>query len=115
MRIDSQSVVEASHIEGQGDMLALKAYRESSDVRARLECLRKAAECYEHSYEVYRKASMPMFAKAVRRKGRDILEAIEFEARHRGSENPILKDIIGRLLRNKDFRARLGLAARQRA
>jgi len=95
-------------------MLALKAYRERSDVRARLECLRKAAECYEHSYEVYRKASMPMFAKAVRRKGRDILEAIEFEARHRGSENPILKDIVGRLLRNKEFRARLGLAARQR-
>lgn len=112
MRIDSSSVVAASQIEGRADLLMLKAYKEKSDVRTRLECLRQAANWYEESCSTYRKASMPMFSKAVRRKSRDALEAIDFESKHRGVENPKLKDFVGRLIRNKEFRARLGISVR---
>lgn len=112
MRIDSSSVIEASQIEGHADLLTLKAYKERSCVRTRIECLKQAAVCYDESCNTYRRASMPMFAKAVRQKERDIRAAIDFEARHRGVENPKLKEMVGRLIRNKEFRARLGVSAR---
>ena len=112
MRIDSSSVVEASQIEGRADLLTLRAYKENSCVRTRIDCLKQAAVCYEESYSTYQRASMPMFAKAVKKKSRDILEAIDFESRHRGMENPKLKEIVGRLVRNKEVRARLGISTR---
>ena len=112
MRIDSTSVVVASQIEGKADLLTLRAYKETNSVRSRIDCLRQAAECYNESYDTYRRASMPMFAKAVRKKSTDIQEAIDFETRHRGVENPKLKEIVGRLVRNKEFRARLGTTSR---
>ena len=112
MRIDSSCVVEASQIEGRADLLTLRAYKENSCVRTRIDCLRQAVVCYEESYSTYRKASMPMFAKSVRKKSKDVLEAIDFESRHRGVENPKLKELVGRLIRNKEVRARLGISAR---
>ena len=111
MRFDSTSVVEASQIEGRADLLTLKAFKENNDVRTRIECLKQAAEFYEESCSTYRRASMPMFAKAVRKKSREVLEAIDFETKHRGVENPKLKEIVGRLIRSKDVRARLGVRA----
>lgn len=111
LRIDSTCVVLASQIEGKADLLTLKAYKDQT-VRTRIDCLREAAECYDESYATYRKASMPMFAKAVRKKSNDIQEAITFETRHRGVENPKLKEMVGRLVSNKEFRARVGLRSR---
>lgn len=112
LRIDPTSVVAASQIEGRADLLMLKAYQEKSDVRTRIECLKEAAVYYGESCSAYRKASMPMFAKAVKKKSSDVFEAVEFEAKHRGVENPKLKEIIGRLIRNKEFRARVGVSLR---
>lgn len=111
MRIDSSSVIEASKIEGRADLLMLKAYKEENCVRTRIDCLKQAAVFYEESCSTYRKASMPMFAKAVRKKFHEVLEAIDFETKHRGVENPKLKEIVGRLVRSKDVRARLGIRA----
>lgn len=111
MRFDSSSIVEASQIEGRADLLTLKAYKEENSVRTRIECLRQAAEYYEESCRTYRRASMPMFAKAVKKKSQEVLEAIDFESKHRGVENPKLKDMVGRLIRSKDVRARLGIRA----
>lgn len=102
----------ASQIEGKADLLMVKAYKEKNDAQARIKCLKKAAVCYKESCSTYKKASMRMFAKAVKKKSTDALEAMEFEGKHRGNENPVLKEFIGRLISNKEFRARLGISRR---
>jgi hypothetical protein len=101
----------ASETEGKADLLVVKAYKERSSVRARIDYLKQAAVGYQESCDTYRRASMPMFSKASRNKCSEVLEAVDFETKHRGVENPKLKEIIGRLIRSKDFRARLGVSA----
>ncbi len=109
LKIDSSSVMMASQMEGQGDVLMLRAYKENMDARSRVDCLKQAAVCYNESCSIYQKASMRMFSKAMKKKTSDAIEALEFETRHRGAENPKLREVVGRLVRNKDFRARLGV------
>lgn len=109
LRIDSSGLLTASSLEGQGDLLMLRAYKESSNPGGRIECIKKAIVCYDESCSLYQKSSMPLSSKAVRRKIRETAAALEFETKHRGGENPMLKDIVGKLVRNKDMRARLGM------
>lgn len=88
----------------------LKAYKESSNPGGRVECMKRAIVCYDESSSLYQKASMPLASRAVKKKIRETLMALEYETKNRGGENPLLKDIVGKLIRNKDMRARLGLA-----
>jgi len=111
LKIDSSSVVLASQMEGKADLLMVKAYKEKQDNTARIDCLKRAAVCYNESYSTYQKASMRMFAKAVKNKSHDALEAVKFENDHNGCENPKLKEFIGKLISSKEFRARLGITS----
>ena len=110
MRIDSSGLLTASSLEGQGDLLMLRAYKDSSNPGGRIECIKKAIVCYDESCSLYQKSSMLLSSKAVRKKTRETAVALEYETKHRGGENPILNDIVGKLVRNKDMRARLGMA-----
>jgi len=110
LRIDSSGLLTASSLEGQGDLLMLRAYKDSSNPGGRIECIKKAIVCYDESCSLYQKSSMLLSSKAVRKKTRETAVALEYETKHRGGENPILNDIVGKLVRNKDMRARLGMA-----
>lgn len=88
-------------------MCLIKAYKEKSDHRLRLSLLKKAAELYRQSADLYGKGSMSMFAKGIKNKTEDIMGAVQYEMSNGDcSDNYKLKSVLLRILRKREFRRR---------
>ncbi len=86
-------------------MCLIKAYQERGDHQLRVSLLKKAAELYRESADLYSRASMGMFAKGIKGKTEDILAAVEFEMKHKEcADNYKLKCVLLRILRKREFR-----------
>ncbi len=108
MRFEADHVRKASWLEGQADMCLIKAYKEKNDHQLRVALLKKAAELYKQSADLYSKGSMGMFAKGIKNKTEDILGAVEYELKNgsAASDNYKLKCVLLRILRKREFRRR---------
>lgn len=108
MRFEADHVRKASWLEGQADMCLIKAYKEKNDHRLRVALLKKAAELYRQSADLYSKGSMSMFAKGIKNKTQDIMGAVEYEMRNNESaDNYKLKCVLLRILRKREFRRKI--------
>ncbi len=88
-------------------MCLIKAYKEKDDHRLRVSLLKKAAELYKQSADLYGKGSMSMFAKGIKNKNEDIMGAVQYEMENQQcSDNYKLKSVLLRILRKREFRRR---------
>ena len=89
-------------------MCLIKAYKEKNDHRLRVSLLKKAAELYRQSADLYTKGSMTMFAKGIKNKTEDIMGAVEYEMRNNEcADNYKLKCVLLRILRKREFRRKI--------
>lgn len=89
-------------------MCLIKAYKEKNDHRLRVSLLKKAAELYRQSADLYTKGSMSMFAKGIKNKTEDIMGAVEYEMRNNEcADNYKLKCVLLRILRKREFRRKI--------
>lgn len=108
MRFEADHVRKASWLEGQADMCLIKAYKERSDHQLRVSLLKKAAELYRQSADLYGKGSMSMFSKGIKNKTEDIMAAVEYEMKNNEcADNYKLKRVLLRILRKREFRRKI--------
>ncbi len=108
MRFATDHVRKASWLEGQADMCLIKAYKEKNDQSLRVSLLKKAAELYRQSADLYSKGSMSMFSKGIKNKTEDIMAAVEYEMKNdECADNYRLKCILVRIMRKREFRRKV--------
>jgi hypothetical protein len=108
LRFEADHVRKASWLEGQADMCLIKAYKEKNDHRLRVSLLKKAAELYRESADLYSKGSMSMFSKGIKNKTEDIMAAVEYELKNdECQDNYKLKCVLLRILRKREFRRKI--------